>query len=408
MTATRITYLYNRWIDNIITPEEVKEFTMLLEVESEEALKKLMSEGWESFQPHERHYQEAKSAALLNKVLNRSAFKQLDQADQSIIHKHHSDSKIGDKKPLRSISILKNTWLKYAAIAVLTIGVGVYLFQNIGEKNSTIPAAARSSYPTNQEANKAILTLSDGRQILLDSSATGPLTEEYGMRIVKLENGEIRYEMLETENTKRDTAKIAYNTISTPSKGQYQIVLTDGTKVWLNAASSIRFPITFDKDRIINMEGEAYFEVSANKAKPFYVHFQGGVISVLGTSFNLNTYDYPEIVKTTLIEGAIKVNDILLKPGQAVVNNTIVATNTEQDIAWKSGIFDFNKVSLRTAMLQIANWYDVEIEYVNGIPDITFWGKISRHLNLSELLDFLERMGVQFTIDGRRITIENN
>jgi len=206
--------------------------------------------------------------------------------------------------------------------------------------------------------------------------------------------------------------------MSTPKGGQYQLTLQDGTKVWLNAASSITYPAAFvDRMRRVKVKGEVYFEVAKNKTKPFIVDIDGGSsVEVLGTSFNINAYSDEDNSRTTLLEGSVRVvgpgsNSVMLKPGQQAVvgSGTGVSMrsdiDTEEVMAWKDGYFEFDGASLETVLRQLARWYDVEIDYGGHVPAKTFIGEIPRDASLSVVLNVLEKTGVHFRIQGRNIVV---
>ena len=214
----------------------------------------------------------------------------------------------------------------------------------------------------------------------------------------------------------RDTV-ISYNTVSTPRGGQYQIVLSDGSKVWLNAASSIRFPTAFSGSlREVELTGEAYFEVAKNKEKPFQVKVRDMKIAVLGTHFNVKAYEDEAETKTSLLEGSVKIiqgkEAGLLKPGQQAVINfkddkvKIATADMVEVIAWKNGLFRFEGANIETIMREIGRWYDVEIVYAGKVPMRRFEGKINRNAGLSEVLRILELSNVKFSIAGKKIIVQ--
>ena len=260
--------------------------------------------------------------------------------------------------------------------------------------------------------NNAILTLADGHSITLDSAANGRLAQQGNTKVIKL-NGQIAYR--NTGNTRGDEA-ILFNTISTARGNQYQLTLSDGTKVWLNAASSLRFPTTFKgKERRVEVTGEAYFEIAKNPSMPFKVQAGSGEIDVLGTHFNVNAYADEPSVKTTLLEGAVAVKKAtalqMLAPGQqaefspqgaiTLSDNVDVARET----AWKDGFFWFNNTDIHMLMRQVSRWYDVEVEFSGNITDDGFTGKVSRNVPLSKLLDVLEQYEIHFKIEGKKIIV---
>jgi ferric-dicitrate binding protein FerR (iron transport regulator) len=256
--------------------------------------------------------------------------------------------------------------------------------------------------------NKAILTLASGKQIVLDNASKGNLATEGATNIIQLNNGELAYEA----GSGGSAGAVAYNTIATPKAGQYVIQLPDGSKVWLNAASSLRFPVVFTgKSRVVEMTGEAYFEIAANARQPFKVKTGQQEIQVLGTHFNISAYADDKTVNTTLLEGSVRVTNgeetQYLNPGQqAQADNRYIALVYKPDIeevmAWKNGIFRFNESSVEAVMKQLSRWYNVEVVYENNSRSSTqFVGTIPRNVPLSEVLHLLELTGhVQFSIEN--------
>jgi ferric-dicitrate binding protein FerR (iron transport regulator) len=312
-----------------------------------------------------------------------------------------------------------------AASILLLLSVGAYLiFNNLAPKQ--IAEAAKQQQIREDDVapggNKAILTLANGTQIILDSAANGALTQQGNTKIIKLDNGQLAYDPLNHSSTSLRTVEVLYNTISTPKGGQYQIVLADGSKVWLNAASSLRFPTSFSgKERKVELTGEGYFEVAKNAAMPFRVSVNGMQVEALGTHFNVNAYSDESSIKTTLLEGAVKMkNDmpansgsssILLAPGEQAdftkdhnfkINSN---PNLEEIIAWKDGNFEFNDTPITDIMRQISRWYDVEVDYKGEQPAHKLTGKISRNVNLSSLIDMLQYTGVNMKIENKKIII---
>jgi transmembrane sensor len=255
--------------------------------------------------------------------------------------------------------------------------------------------------------NGAVLTLSNGKQIVLDSAGNGTLATDSHIKVIK-KDGQLSYE--------GKTAEVLYNTVSTPKGRQWQLTLGDGTKVWLNAASSIHYPINFTgNQRIIEITGEAYLEVSPNAGAPFIVKTPTQEIQVLGTHFNINAYADEPILRTTLLEGSIKITaagkTTLLHPGEQMASNTAVGdlATTKPDvsnvIAWINGRFKFDHSDIKTVMRQIARWYDVEVEYRGSLPDYQFAGGTFRNNNLSEVLQVLELSGLHFKLENHKIIV---
>lgn len=261
-------------------------------------------------------------------------------------------------------------------------------------------------------SNKATLTLDNGQQVELDSAGKGVLTRQGNSKIVKDGNGRLSYRK---DGTEPSGTTIPYNRISTARANQYQLVLADGTKVWLNASSSLRFPVAFEgRERTVEMTGEAYFEIAQDAARPFHVKVDGTDIEALGTEFNINAYRDEALLKTSLLEGAVKITASgksgKLVPGQEASLHpggtlTIEQGNVALAAAWKNGYFQFDKAPLPAVMRQIGRWYDLDIEYTGPVPDRMFKGKIQRSLPLSGILHLLQKGGVHFTIEGRVLKV---
>lgn len=300
-----------------------------------------------------------------------------------------------------------------AATILITIGLAFYFLYE--QDTSNIDTAYNIDENVVRPGdNKAYLTLANGKKINLSDNEEGMVVERDGLKIVKKLNGELVYEI--SENTYPDAALAGNNTIETPKGGQYQVVLPDGTKVWLNASSSLEYPVKFDAtERRVILRGEGYFEVTPDKKKPFRVISDKQTIEVLGTKFNVNTYEDEMITKTTLLEGSVKVslgNDIsrVLKPGEQASttgrNIDVRKVDTEQAIAWYKGDFTFDEIELNMIMRQISRWYDVEIVYQHDVGDVKFGGSISRSKDIQEVLKVLSMTkGVNFKLEGRRVTV---
>ena len=232
------------------------------------------------------------------------------------------------------------------------------------------------------------------------------------IKIIKLNNGQLAYKPLQGK-----ASEAAYNTLATPKGGQYTITLSDGTRVWLNAASSLRFPAAFTgRTRVVELTGEGYFEVAKDPTMPFKVKAKGMEVEVLGTHFNINAYADENTVNTTLLEGSVKVakgnENKKIKPGQqAVIRDNgdlsiVNAINVEEVIAWKNNEFRFEHIKVSKIMRQVARWYDVEIEYEKNVPDVELSGIISRKEEVSQLLEILEATHkIQFQLSGNKIMV---
>ena len=260
--------------------------------------------------------------------------------------------------------------------------------------------------------NKAILTLSNGHKVSLEEAANGEISNESGSKIVKTQDGQLVYF---AESTGGDL-NYSINTISTPNGGQWQVILPDGSKVWLNSASSLDYPATFknQNERVVVVRGEAYFEVAKDKQHPFMVKTRGQTVSVLGTHFNINSYNDEPTVKTTLQEGKIKIQSLggskILTPGQqaTLTDNSLSVEQADlaETLAWKNGYFRFNNEDIRSIMRKLARWYNIEVAYLYDIPNDSLNGKISRSKNIDQVLKALEATKtVHFKMEGRRVMV---
>lgn len=305
-----------------------------------------------------------------------------------------------------------------AAASLLAMVTVTYLALRNQVKTKVVAVTGKQAAPAAMPGgNKALLTLADGTVIVLDSAANGQITTQGATMIVKKQDGQLVYDA--TGNKPVD-GHTTWNTISTPRGGQYQVVLPDGSKVWLNAASSLRFPAGFEgNERRVELSGEAYFEVEKGKM-PFIVKLisgansEAGEVKVMGTHFNINNYADEGSIKTTLLEGMVQVvshGSAVLKPGQqAVLTQDARLTvhedvDVEEAIAWKNGLFQFNDADVQTVMRQITRWYDVEVEYQGSMPTEKFVGEIPRSSAITEVLKMLELSNVHYKIEGKKITV---
>ncbi|WP_270089087.1 FecR family protein [Sphingobacterium sp. SYP-B4668] len=298
-----------------------------------------------------------------------------------------------------------------AAVALVTIGITFY-FQIQRSSTQIQDTSITRLHPDIQPGgNKAVLTLSNGKRIQLDDSRTARYTEA-GVTIRQDKDGSIAYAIQESQ----DVHTPGINAVEVPKGGQYKVTLPDGTKVWLNAASSLRYPTQFIGDlREVELTGEGYFDVTADKSMPFVVKSRGQFVKVLGTEFNINAYENEALVSTTLIEGKVHVSraanrgDVReLHPGQQAVMSSgridIKNVNVSYYTGWKDGKFIVNREKLTVVLRQIERWYDVSFEYDKNIPDVPLWGTLSRGVLLSELLQALEaNTGYHFRQEGRKV-----
>lgn len=307
---------------------------------------------------------------------------------------------------VRSIS----RWRRVAVAAsiLLLVSVGLFLYRQ--QEQAAPLAAVPNDVPPGK--NAAVLTLANGQQLLLDDSEDGLLAKEGNTNIRKTANGQLIYE---GEGNVGETMRI--NKIDIPRGGQYQLTLPDGTRVWLNAATSLQYPSSFTgKDRTVRLNGEAYFEVVQNTEMPFRVISAGQTVEVLGTRFNVNCYEEEDAVRTTLLDGRVRLtNDQqishILSPGEQCAmfptgGVKIRSADVEEVMAWKEGYFIWNNESLESIMRKLARWYNIEPVYEKPLPAIVLSGIVSRSKNLSEVLEIMEMTGsVHFRITGRNVII---
>ncbi|HTI91290.1 MAG TPA: FecR family protein [Puia sp.] len=315
--------------------------------------------------------------------------------------------------------------IRYAAAAAILTGllVAAGLLKQHSSVNHQPPTVSQYKNEVYPGGNHAILTLSDGSKLVLDSTKKGLLSIQGKARLTKAGQGNLVYQAIADEH-----AAISYNTIATPAGGQYQVTLADGTKVWLNALSTLKFPTSFSgAARTVDLKGEAWFEVAQNKNKAFHVLVGGMDIQVLGTKFNVNAYTDESSLKTTLMEGSVRLvkdnQSLILAPGQQGQTAPAGAgtgtragagtgafvlikdANTDEALAWKNGYFSFDDADIHTIMRQLARWYGIQVKY-EGTPTKTlFWGKMGRDLNLTQVLAGLDKSKVHFQLEGTTLTV---
>ena len=308
-------------------------------------------------------------------------------------------------------------WKWVAAAAVLVLAFTAYRWFAKAPYKQPVVAENQAPVDVAPGKNGAILTLANGERVVLDSLPNGIVALQNGTKAT-LKDGELVYAAPANAGS-----EMVYNTISVPNGRQFMLTLPDGTKVWLNAASSIRYPVAFTgTQRQVEVSGETYFEVVKNKKMPFRVTVDNRAeIEVLGTHFNVNAYDNEETLNTTLLEGAVRITtrqagaygkqlEQVLVPGQQLQLSdkgaAVVEPEPEKVIAWKNGLFNFEGLYLKSAMKQIARWYDVEVVYRGNVPDIKFFGSISRSISLAGLIKGFQSAGVHMTIEnGKQLIV---
>lgn len=363
MSTERIAYLLQQYLDKRITREELTELTALLEDES--------------------------------------AQEPIQQAMESLML-----SDIEQRRRGRVVSLRKLGWA--AAAALLLAASALWLLRPAAKEKPPVATVAHDAAPG---GNRATVTLGDGKMVRLDEAQAGVVGTQGNTRLIKSQDAQLSYEAAGGAET------IQYNILETPRGGQYKLVLPDGTKVWLNAATTLRYPTAFvGKDRVVELNGEAYFEVAADAAKPFRVEVKGGQrVEVLGTRFNILGYTDEPVAKTTLLEGSVRVRKeakaAVLRPGQQArlgADGSLVVVNADVEaaVAWKNGMFKFEEADMQQVMRQLGRWYDLDVMYLHGVPKDTFEGEMYRNVNLSKTLKILEASGVHFRIEGKKLLVE--
>lgn len=306
------------------------------------------------------------------------------------------------------VRTLKTAWIRYAAAAIIFLAIGAYFW--ISHRHHQTPQTAQTApadIPAGREG--AILTLGDGSRVTLDSLGNGVVADQHGTQVL-LKNGALSYNAA-------NASAVSSNTMTTPRGRQFSVQLPDGSKAWLNAASSITYPTAFSGDeRLVNVTGEVYLEVTKDPKRPFKVKInEGTAVEVLGTSFNIKAYAGDASINTTLIEGAVRVStgqsSQLLSPGQQTRvtpgGNIQLIKNADMQkiMAWKNGLFNFQDESLEEVMRQLERWYDIQVKYTGTPPTKKFFGEMGRDLTLSQVVETLQEVGIQFHIEGRTLIV---
>jgi len=393
----RLRYLFNSYYNQTATEQERDELFQVINASTNDAeLTALIQQAWNDLDVNEQLFDPSKSMDMLNNILK--------NGNQDNIHiikppDHH------------------RLWLRLGTAAALMIFLGFGAYVLINKKKQSDPkkgiAKTQPTHDALPGGNRALLTLANGKTIYLDNAQNGVLAREGSTQINKTRDGQLVYKGGKDGAT---NGTMPMNTITTPRGGQYQLVLNDGSKVWLNSASSLSFPAVFTgKTREVEITGEAYFEVAKNAAMPFRVKANHTVIEVLGTHFNTMAYNDEAVMKTTLLEGSVEISNnhytSVLKPGQQASLNqngeirVVNDADADESVAWKDGLFQFTDASIQSIMRQAARWYDVEVSYEGQIPVREFTGRISRNVKASELLGMLKYAGVNFKIENKHITI---
>ncbi|MDP4251188.1 MAG: FecR domain-containing protein [Bacteroidota bacterium] len=387
----RLFYLWQLYVDGRASREELLLLRTLLDIQENEKA----SRDW--------------LVGQLEQTVTETGFS--EQRLQAVLRSVRESGQT--KETVRQMHFIKRYWWVAAALVCLMVP-GYLMFFNKGHAAGPLTKTFQHfRNDLDPGRNRAFLTLANGAKVILDSVHNGMFARQGNATIVKLDSGKLAYDA-----TGQESAVVGFNTLTTPKGGQYQLSLPDGTEVWLNAASSIKYPTAFmGNRRQVEITGEVYFEVSKNTAMPFIVKKLNDEteIRVLGTHFDVNAYDDEPSMKITLLEGAVQVADAgrqsILHPGQQaqIGNGTLKLlsdVDTDEVMAWKNGKFQFGEASdINSIMRQIARWYDVEVEYRGTVSD-HIGGTISRGVKASQVFDMLEMTGaVRFSIDGKKVTV---
>lgn len=388
----RINELFEKYLNKECSPSEWEELLVLvsgIEENDTETLSEPLFKLWEQVR--------------LRALPSQSHLADREKIYAAVIASGRKDT--GTSSPLRFTK-----WLRIAAAAALIGALPVAGIYFIAHKKADNVVAVATTSPDQLPPgiNKAVLTLSDGSRVILDSTVAGATYAQGKTTVVNMA-GKLIYHPAENEK------EIRYNEVATAKANQYQLVLPDGSKVWLNAVSSLHFPTAFTgRDRTVELTGEAYFEVTKNPAMPFSVKVNGTEVKVLGTHFNINAYPDEAELKTSLLEGSVNIishgKSEVLTPGQeaSVKKDGELKTgpgNVEMAVAWKNGYFQFDQASLPVIMRQIARWYNLEVTFAGRVPDRLFKGKIQRSLPLSGILNLLQKGDVHFKLNGQTLTV---
>lgn len=396
MSTDQFSKLFHKYVSGTASEAEVDSLMEMIRLAEYDArLKGLLEQTWVNYATEEEILSTDESAAILEKVTH-------PKPEPGLVRR----------------GFFRWTGVAAASVVFLVLCSAIWFFtlRHEDKENGTQLLAKAPVRDVLPGSNTAVLMLDDGSVVMLDSATNGRFINKNGV-VVSKQDSLLRY------NSSYDASPVmAYNKIVTPRKGTFQLELSDGTRVWLNASSSLRFPVAFsESEREVEITGEVYMEVAQMKNKPFRVKVSGStgpvLVDVLGTSLNIKAYgDEPEM-KTTLIEGAVRVTSgksaVLLKPGQqAVLPSTaselnVRAVDSEKVVAWKNGLFDFDNEKLEDILRQLSRWYDVEI--ASEVPEKAYTGAIRRSVNISEVLKMLEATSkkVEFEItDNRKIIIK--
>jgi ferric-dicitrate binding protein FerR (iron transport regulator) len=400
MKTDRINILLEKYAGGRLTEDERSELYQLLTGPDAKEFEEVMVEHLGKSAEQPIAIDEGKTVAMFTRIV--AADKQEDRAE-GIVRSLNTSRRV-------------RRWM-VAASVVLLMGTGTFLWL----QNQLKPIADKGlkkqlDIPSGK--NGAVLTLADGSQVVLDSLHNGVIAQQNGTQVM-LNGGQLAY-----DPSKTATVEVTYNVLNTPRGRQFQLTLPDGTKVWLNSASSLKFPTVFSgKERKVELKGEAYFEVAKDVHKPFVVSASNKAeVKVLGTAFDINAYENEDNLRTTLLEGSVKVTGsgplalnsdaVVLRPRQqAQITQTgddiVVVNNVDVNkvVAWKNGVFNFEGLSFTEVMKQLERWYDIQVVFEGEVPKIEFYGELNRNNSLGDLLDALKDSDVNFRMEGKKLIV---
>ncbi|NLU91537.1 FecR family protein [Chitinophaga sp. Ak27] len=388
----RYQQLLQRWQQRTCSPQEAIE---LMEYLRNDASNRMLLEELQAAFRQVQPGEEVMSSEPINRV-REGLLKHIQGAPVVPIQRSHK----------------QGGWLRWSAAAAFLAAMALpagYLLTH----QSTAPAAKKPiAAATVAEQRKTVLTLANGQKVELDKAGMAQLAQ--GNSTIRNQNGQLIY-----EQTNGGQAALLYNTLTTAPRETYPLVLADGSKIWLNAGSSLRFPAAFaGNERKVELSGEAYFEIATDARKPFRIQVKQMTVEVLGTHFNINAYTDETTMNTTLLEGAVNIHSgkgsLRLAPGeQSQVSGDgqikkITGVNTDEIMAWKEGYFKFENADLATVLRQFSHWYDVDVVYEGNVKPRKFFGMISRNSTLPNVLKMLNANDIAYRIDGRKLIIEGN
>lgn len=388
--SSRFLELIDKYLHHLASEEETAELFLLLQSRVyDEDLEQHIGESWNAEKKEMPALNEHRKKEILSSIFNSPYPLETTPKHRGVIYRYR--------------------WAAVACLAlIIALGSLWSLLQPEQQRPGAVAITNTADSTIRPGTTQASLTLDDGSTIVLNDRPQGELIKQGSTSVIKQDSATLGYEGI--------TGSAAYNILRTPRGGQYNLVLSDGSRVWLNAATSLRFPVSFNgNDRTVELDGEAYFEVAHNSQKPFYVKIRDGAkVEVTGTRFNVMAYEDEPARQATLLEGSINIttgNTVKkLQPGQqAIVNSGNISvvnkTDPEESIAWKNGFISFKDANIQTIMREASRWYDVKVEYRGDIPSRFFTGSLLRSASLSDLLHILELSKIKFKIEGRTIIV---